>query len=340
MADRFSPDRRRPAGGGPDRLRRALLLAPVAALVTAQPAHALSVLRAALLETGTVNWEAMVIRERGLDRAEGFTFAVVPFADNGATRVAFAGGAADVVVADWIWAAAQRAAGQDYVFLPYSTAVGGLVVSRDSPVRVLPDLKGRRIGIAGGPTDKSWLILRALAEQDHGFDLAKETEQVFGAPPLIAKALERGDVDAAINFWNFLARMEAAGARRLISAAEAARRLGLDPAMPLLGYVLKGEMLRRNPALVTGLARASAAAKALLASDDGIWQWLRPSMHAADDADFLALRDGYRAGIPPNRPIDRAAADRFLALMARLGGSELVGAATTVPDGLFVEPPR
>lgn len=59
-------------------------------------------------------------------------------------------------------------------------------------------------------------------------------------------------------------------------------------------------------------------------------------MNAADDAEFIALRDGYRAGIPSGKPIDEAAADRFLRLMAELGGEELVGKATSLPSGLFL----
>ncbi len=42
-------------------------------------------------------------------------------------------------------------------------------------------------------------------------DLAAETEQVFGAPPLIDKAVLSGEVDGAVNHWHFMARMRAAG---------------------------------------------------------------------------------------------------------------------------------
>ena len=60
----------------------------------------------------------------------------------------------------------RAAAGMDLVFVPCSRAVGGLVVRADSPARGLRDLAGGQIGIAGGPVDKSWLILRAQAQQE------------------------------------------------------------------------------------------------------------------------------------------------------------------------------
>ena len=312
----------------------ALLLCPVGALAQSD----LPVIRAATLQIGTVNWELETITREGFDVDHGFRLELQPYADNGATRVAVAGGAADMFVADWIWVARQRADGQDYVFIPYSTAVGGLVVPADSPVQSLADLAGGKIGIAGGPVDKSWLILQAYAQKNHDMDLAAETEQVFGAPPLIAKAATGGDLDGAINFWHWGAKMQAAGMRTLLSVEDAAIDLGLDPQTPLLGYVVKGDMLRDNPDLVAGMASASRAAKEILATDDAEWDRLRDRMNAGDDVQFAALIDGYRAGIPDDAPIDEDAAARMLTLMYDLGGAELLGDADTLPDGVFVQP--
>lgn len=305
-------------------------------LSSAVMAEDLPKLRAAMLAPGTVNWEISTIKANGFDKANGFEMAVQDYADNGATRVAFEGGDADTMVADWIWVAYQRAAGKDYVFIPYSRAVGGLVVKDDSPVKALPDLAGQKIGIAGGPLDKSWLILRAYAKKKHDMDLAGATEQVFGAPPLIFKAALSGETAGAVNFWHFLAKMKAKGMHDLVTVSDAATELGLDPDTPLLGYVLKGEFVKAHPEVAQGLYKASSAAKNLLRTDDKAWDGLRGQMNAADDAEFNALRDGYRAGIPSGKPIDEAAADLFLRLMAELGGEALVGKATTLPEGVFL----
>lgn len=305
-------------------------------LSSAVMAEDLPKLRAAMLASGTVNWEISTIKANGFDKANGFEMAVQDYADNGATRVAFEGGEADTMVADWIWVAYQRAAGKDYVFIPYSRAVGGLVVKDGSPVKVLPDLAGQKIGIAGGPLDKSWLILRAYAKKKHDMDLADATEQVFGAPPLIFKAALSGETAGAVNFWHFLAKMKAKGMHDLVTVSDAATELGLDPDTPLLGYVLKGEFVKAHPEVAQGLYKASSAAKNLLRTDDKAWDGLRGQMNAADDAEFIALRDGYRAGIPSGKPIDEAAADLFLRLMAELGGEALVGKATTLPEGVFL----
>ena len=254
------------------------------------------------------------------------------------SQVAFQAGEADAIVSDWLWVARQRAAGDDFVFIPFSKAVGGLMVPGSSDAETLADLKGGKIGVAGGPVDKSWLILRAYARQAYGMDLAGETEQVFGAPPLIFQAAVSGELAGAINFWHFMAKMEAAGMRTLVTVAAASTALGLDPDTPLLGYVIRGDMLRDTPDLAAGLAAASRQAKELLATSDAAWEALRPQMNADTDAEFQALKAGFRAGIPAPGLVDEAAADRMLRLMADLGGAELVGDMTALPAGVFVQP--
>lgn len=313
------------------------LTALMVGAVMATSAWAETKVRAAVLKIGTVNWELTTIKANGFDTENGFDLVIEPYADNGATRVAFEGGEADLVVADWIWAARQRAEGKDYIFVPYSTAVGGIVVGQDSPTQTLEDLKGQKIGIAGGPVDKSWLILRAYAQQAYGMDLAAETEQVFGAPPLIMKSAMKGEVGAAINFWHFLAKMKAGGMRELVSVSDAATALGLDPDVPLLGYVIKENFVAEHPEIVKHLYAASRAAKDVLQNDDTAWDALRDQMNAANDAQYAALVRDWRAGIPPRGNVDTEAAGQLLSLMADLGGAKLVGKANTIPDGLFVD---
>ena len=310
----------------------ALALSATAALAD------LPVIKVAALKSGTVNWELSTITGNGLDRANGFVLQVQDVAGNPAAQVAFQAGEADAIVSDWLWVARQRAAGDDYVFIPFSKAVGGLLVPGTSNAETLADLKGGKIGVAGGPVDKSWLILRAYARQAYAMDLAAETEQVFGAPPLIFQAAVSGELAGAINFWHFMAKMEAAGMRTLVTVAEASTALGLDPDTPLLGYVIRGDMLRDTPDLAAGLAAASRQAKELLATSDAAWEALRPQMNADTDAEFQALKAGFRAGIPAPGPVDEAAADRMLRLMAELGGEELVGDMTALPAGVFVQP--
>jgi NitT/TauT family transport system substrate-binding protein len=289
-----------------------------------------------VLKFGTVSWELDVIKQHGLDKAAGIDLSIVELANNQATVVALQAGEVDVIVTDWLWVTRQRAEGARFTFVPYSTSVGSLVVPGDSPIRSLADLNGKRLGIAGGPVDKSWLVIRAMAAQSDGLDLDASVEKIFGAPPLLNEQIQLGEVDALINNWNFVAQLEAKGYRKIIGAEEAAHALGVESAVPLLGYVFDEDWARAHRADILGLAEASRQAKKTLAESDAEWQRLRPLMKAADDATYEALRDGYRAGIPKTwGEAERGDAAKLFAIMAKLGGQELVGKATELQPGTF-----
>ncbi|MFQ5783310.1 MAG: ABC transporter substrate-binding protein [Alphaproteobacteria bacterium] len=291
-------------------------------------------LRLGLLKFGTVSWEVDVVRHHGLARAEGVEIEIVELASTQATKVALQGGAVDVIVSDWLWVSRQRARGADYSFVPYSTALGALVTPSASPLRGLADLAGRRLGVAGGPLDKSWLILRALARKRTGRDL--DTEPVFGAPPLLNEQLKAGRIDAVLTFWPYAARLEAAGMRRLIAVADAVRALGIGAAVPLVGYVFSEALAATRGDELAGFLRAARKARALLANSDAEWDRLAPLMRAPDAATRRALRDGFRAGIPRRWGADeRAAARRLYAILAGIGGARLVGEARELSPGTF-----
>ena len=313
-----------------------LALAWLAVLFTFAAHAQTAPLRLGALKFGTVNWELDTIQANGLDEKHGFTLEVVPMGGGSASKIAFEGGAVDAIVSDWLWVARQRAAGRDYVFMPYSTAVGAIVVPPDSPLRSLADLKGKRVGIGGGPLDKSWLVLQAYAKRELDLDLAGAVEPVFGAPPLIYKSALQGRTDAMINYWHFLARAEAKGFRRLVTVADAAAALGLSPDTPLLGFVMREADLARRPEWA-GLLEASREAKELL-RDDAAWEALRGRVKPVDEAEFTALKAGFRAGIPAPGPVDVEAADAMLKLMREVGGTKLVGDLDALPANTFFDP--
>lgn len=314
-------------------LRAAAVSALALALAGAAQAEApLGEVHVGTLAGGTAVWELQTIKDHGFDTANGFELVIEELAGNPATQIALQGREVDAIVTDWIWAARAQDGGLDLRLVPYSTAVGAVLVPEGSPAQELADLAGQRIAVSGSPIDKSWLILRAFAAAE-GLDLAGKTEQVFAAPPLVLQALASGEVQAMVNNWNFNARAQAAGARELVSVAEALSALDLDPRSPLLVYAIQRD--RADAGVAPALAAASLAAKRLLAGDDAAWQALRPLMNAADDAEFIALRDGWRAGIPAEGPVDVEAASKFFAVLAEFGGEEVTGGLTAVPDGLF-----
>jgi NitT/TauT family transport system substrate-binding protein len=307
-----------------------------ALLLCAQQPAAGGTIKIGVLKFGTVNWEIDTIKSNGLDRAEGLDLQVVDLANTAATTVALQAGEVDVIVTDWLWVSRQRAEGARFTFVPYSTSVGGLMLPPDSTVTTLADLAGKKLGIAGGPVDKSWLVIRAAAAQRHGIELDAAVEKVFAAPPLLNEEILSGRLDAVLNSWNFIAQLEAKGFKKLIGVEEAARDLGISTQVPLLGYVFDETWADAHTEDVLALVRASRKAKDLLARSDAEWKRVRPLMKAPDDATFAALRDGFRAGVPGRwGEAERADAARLFAIMAKVGGAELVGKSTELQPGTF-----
>ena len=307
----------------------------VCLLAVFQPAMA-GTIKLGVLKFGTVSWEADVIKQHGLDRAEGLDLELVELANNDAAAVALQAGSVDVIVTDWVWVTRERAEGSFLTFVPYSTSIGSVILPPDSSITTLLGLEGRKLGIAGGPTDKSWVILRALSEQRHGLDLADKVEKVFAAPPLLREELVSHHLDAVLIYWNYAAQLEAQGFKKLISIEDAARELGLNTNVPMLGYVFDEGWANDHQSDVLAFVHASRKAKDILASSDTEWQRLRPLMKAADDATFAALRDGYRRGIPQHwGEAERADAARLFAIMVKLGGKELVGRSNVLQPGTF-----
>src|SRR5258708_17137035 len=167
-------------------------------------------------------------------------------AANQATLVALQAGSVDVIVADLLWVARQRATGADWACRPYSAALGAVEVRAASRIRSLADLPGHRLGIAGTSLDKSWLLLRLLARKQNGRDLDEVVEKSFGAPPLLAEQMTAGRLDAVLTYWQFAARLEARGARRLLRMSEAMRALGIVEPVPLVGYDLSARWARQH----------------------------------------------------------------------------------------------
>jgi NitT/TauT family transport system substrate-binding protein len=319
-------------------LSRCLIALAMATPLTlqAQAAAAPDSIRIAALKYGTGNWELDVIRRHQLDQAQGFELDVKEYAGTPATLVALLAGDTDLAINDWLWVARQRSEGRPFTFAPYSTATGALVVPKDSAIHGLADLKGKRLGIAGGPLDKNWLILRALSIKQQGTDLAGAVEPVFGAPPLVGEQLKQGRVDAVVTYWHYAARLTAAGFTPVLQVKDAIKALGIDTDLPMIGYCFDETWAAAHRESLLGFLRAAQQARTLLRDSDSEWKALRPLMEAPDEATFIALRDGYRAGIPTRwGAAERAGAQRLFESLREVGGSQLAGTASQLPRGTF-----
>ena len=297
-------------------------------------ARAAPEVRVGTLQFGTVNWELGVITD-GIDQKHGFTLKPVVLADKDATSVALLSGEVDAIVTDWIWVAKQRSLGRDFTFVPFSRSVGALMVDPAKGYKTIGDLKGKSLGVAGGASDKSWVLLQAYAQKTEAMDIAKAVDAQFAAPPMLNELMTRGKLDGVLNFWNFNARLKEKGMVPLITIGEILPALGIKTAPPLLGWVFSEKWAKDNPALANGLIDASYAAKHAMKTDDALWQKLRPKMDADSDSLFEILKAGYREGIPEGySAADVTAASEAFDLMRAIDPNA-VGGLEQLPAGTF-----
>ncbi len=318
------------------RFTQALLAAVALGAARSARADGLPVVRIGVLKFGTVNWELDVVRRHGLDHAHGIAVEPLELAGKEGAAVALQGGAVDVILTDWLWVARRRSLGGDDTFVSHSHATGGLMVRTDAGIKTLADLKGRKLGIAGGPVDKSWLVLRAYARKTAGIDLQRDAEPVFAAPPLLLQTLRKGDIPAAINFWQYNARLPAEGYVEFARMEDMLPALGLSAETPLLGWVFSERWATAHPAAAQGFLAAAKAARETLAAAPEEWQQIAPLTGAEDAAMLERLRQAYRRGVAGTPPADLAAsAQRLLDLLIAFGGIDEAPPDGRVPPGTF-----
>jgi len=300
------------------------------------PLKAKEPIRIAALKFGTVNWVLETIKKRNLDRKYNINLKVVPLASSNGAKIALQGGSAEIAVVDWTWVSRRRAEGADFTLVPYSSAVGHIMVPAKSSIKTLSDLQGKTIGVAGGPLDKSWLFLQAYAQKELGVDLIKKVRPVYGAPPLLSQKMVRGEFDAVLTFWHYSARLKAQGFRSLISVGDVMTTLGTSGPTAAIGFAFSQTWASKNETKVKAFLSAVREAIFILDKDEAIWQEIRPLMKVKDDKSFFALKTAFKEGIL-RRPlvVEQADVARLYKVLAALGGKKLVGRAQQLSPGTF-----
>jgi NitT/TauT family transport system substrate-binding protein len=315
-------------------LLRALIAAALAAIQIGA-ASAADTIRIAAQKTGTFAWELAIIRAHGLDKAAGLSLEVRELASPEAGKIALRSGDADIMISDWLWVSRERSLGAKLAFYPYSSTLGAVMVPNASPIKTLADLKGRRLAVAGGPIDKSWLLLQASLQQD-GISLKSDSTIVYGAAPLVAAQMLNGDMDATVNYWNFCAALEEKGFHRIASIQDLVQHFGAKGPVAMVGYVFDEGWANANQDKLARFIDMTRKAKQILTTSDGAWDEIATLTGAPDAATLRAYRDRYREGIPHRRIEDEEKDARVLYhVLAGIGGHDLVGPAPDLDPGTY-----
>ncbi|CAN1724976.1 ABC transporter substrate-binding protein [Hyphomicrobium sp. 1Nfss2.1] len=320
--------------------RRQLLLAGGSALAGlaagAPTASAAGSLRIASLKFGTLSWLLETVRAEGLANKVGLQIIVVEVATNQAGPVALLSGNVEIIVSDWPWALRQRALGERVKFAPYSSALGAVMVAGDSPIKTIADLKDKKLGVAGGAIDKSWLLLRAYSKKELGIDIASFASPAFGSAPLLTAEAMSGRLDAVLNFWTYAARLHGEGFHSIVTMDEVLKSLGIAPVPSLVGFIWTEETEEKKAKEIAAFLSVVEDANAILAKSDAAWERLRDLVRPQSEPEFQQIKADYRAGIPqPWTGAETRSAEKLTQILVDIGGPNILGSGTQFDPKLF-----
>lgn len=254
-------------------------------------------LRIGVLKSGSVNWEMQTLKRFQIDKKNNINIKLVELASVKGLLLALQGKSVDIIVGDWLWVAKQHQKKRNFLFYPYSTAVGAVLVNQDSSTKNLMDLKDKKIGIAGGPAGKNWLIFKAYAQNKFGLDVSKDMQVKFLAPPLLNVLLKRQEFDAGLNFWHFNAALKEDGYKQIISVDEMLAELGVNSPTPMLGWIFPKKWALSHKELVNRFLQSSIETRLKMKSSKEIWAQLKPFMKVKSDSLLERIRVIYTNNI-------------------------------------------
>ena len=297
--------------------------------------HAADVVRVGVLQYGTLNWEMDVIQQTGLEQQAGVQLDIVSLASPQALLVALQSNRVDVVLNDWLWVAQQRDMGRRYYFSPYSSNAGALVVNPAAGIDSLPDLAGKTIGIAGGRTNKNWVLFSTYIKQQTGLELGRDIAVKFAAPPMLNALLEQGKLDGVINFWHYAAQLNAQGMPTIITMQQLLTDLGVDGNVPLLGWVFSEQFAKAHQPALQHFLAMSESARTVMASNNALWQTL-PSFTRYPQESQPYLQRIYQAGIITSLPDSVTQLQQVFTLLKNHEGNDnITGTLTELPHDLL-----
>jgi NitT/TauT family transport system substrate-binding protein len=258
---------------------------PAAAAQPGAPPPAPVLLRWSTIENANQAYIPILLRDKGIGAKYGLDVQIIPISNTGQQWNSMRAGEADISSGSVLDLLRQRQAGlQAKAIRNWATFSNPIVALADKPYAKLSDLRGARVGT---PTDTllDWMILRAAGARAEGFDLSRDAQVQNAAPGLLNGLLDKGDLDAALQFSDFTLAPLSQGKYKEVTTVPKAMAAGqLDPESLYLTYNLADAWRARNSDAVPRLVAAIEEATQILMSDDAIWPELAKRSGIEDPA--------------------------------------------------------
>ncbi len=166
-----------------------------------------------------------------------------------------------------------------------------VLVLKDSPVKTVADLRGKKIGIFGGPGAATSSILFIIGKRWHAVDLTKDAQLVTAPSPALAGLLDKKEVDAALLGTNESLQLYLSGKYRILLdlSEEWQNRVGRAPAH--ISMDTTEAFARANPDIVRDFIRAYREAVRLVRERPQLYEDYAKTLRIATPEGIALLRD-------------------------------------------------
>jgi NitT/TauT family transport system substrate-binding protein len=285
-------------------------------------------------EAGTNSFIPFTIRKFGLDKKHGFELMPVPTTTTAAGITAIKAGAGDVHTFGWNDIARMNNSGISVIGVAPFLRWGAdyIVVLKDSPIKTIGDLKGKKVGTSSR-TALNWVAMMAIG--DKKYQLAEKDMTVHeGAPPLLRALLEQGSLDATHMFNSVTPSMIVSGKARILSkVSDLINEFGM-PDTPFLLYAFDTKYVAAKPQNVKAFVAAYQDAVQILRTNDEVWLERGRQLQFPDEASALFRTEGRTDIWLKFEPDTQAKIKKVFEAYLPLAGAEVLGTAT-LPDNFM-----
>jgi NitT/TauT family transport system substrate-binding protein len=251
----------RPQGGAPVMRRLfSVLIAALVFVVTGGPAAAQAPVKLKLGDLAqSLNGIAVqAMKEQKLDQKYGLDVEYVRYPTLDGLFTAIRGKDVDVGFGGWTAFAQFRSQGVPVTAI-YSVGRGAtldVIVPQASPIKGLADLKGKKVGSYAGAAGTATVLFRVLTAKFYGFDPGKTGHLQYAAPGLLTSLIDKGELDAALNFDPLAAKAVVSGKFRSIASLGDVYKQHVGEDFLWIVYGTNEDVMKRSPEALTNFNRA------------------------------------------------------------------------------------
>ncbi len=177
------------------------------------------------------------------------------------------------------------------VFSAMFSPANFLLVPKESPLKEIADLKGKKVGIFGGPGATTSAMLFIIAKRWHGVDLTREAQLVTAPSPALAGFLDKGELAAALLGTTESLKLFLTGRYRILAdlSEEWERRAGRAPAHVTM--TTTEPFAKAHPDLLRDFLRAYREAVRYVREHPQVWEEYGPKEGITSKEGIALLRE-------------------------------------------------